>query len=106
LQKANSSEFILDVVGKQEQLQLQKALFLGEEQVDRQALLDAWVLQTGRPVTELEQLLQRQSRKLRMSETDLLSWLGKWEEIRRHLPSSGIERETPCRSTERSHRSL
>ncbi len=87
LQKANSSEFILDVVGKQEQLQLQKALFLGEEQVDRQALLDAWVLQTGRPVTELEQLLQRQSRKLRMSETDLLSWLGKWEEIRRHLPS-------------------
>ncbi|HEY9636784.1 MAG TPA: DUF4350 domain-containing protein [Coleofasciculaceae cyanobacterium] len=87
LQKANSSEFILDVVGKEEQLQLQKALFLGQEQLDHQSLVNAWVQQTGRPATELEQLLQMQSRKRRMSETDLLSWLGKWEQIRRHLPS-------------------
>ena len=87
LQKANSSEFILDVVGKEEQLQLQKALFLGRQQLNHQALIDAWVRQTGRPATELEQLLQMQSRNHRMSETDLLTWLGKWEQIRRTLSS-------------------
>lgn len=87
LQKANSSEFILEVVGKEEQLQLQKALGLGQVLLDHKSLVDAWVLQTGRPATELEQLLQVQSRKPRMSETDLLTWLGNWEQIRRHLQS-------------------
>jgi hypothetical protein len=87
LQKANSSEFILEVVGKEEQLQLQKALFLGQVPLDEQALVDAWVQQTGRPAAELKQLLQVQSRKRPMSETELLAWLGKWEQIRRHLPS-------------------
>lgn len=94
LQKANSSEFILEVVGKEERLQLQKALLLGQVPLDDRSLVDAWVRQTGRPATELEQLLQMQSRKRRMSELDLLSWLGKWEEIRRHLPSySAISQE-------------
>lgn len=87
LQKANSSEFILEVVGKEEQLQLQKGLGLGQVLLDHESLVEAWVLQTGRPATELEQLLQVQSRKRRMSETDLLTWLGNWEQIRRHLPS-------------------
>lgn len=87
LQKAESSEFVLEVVGKEEQLQLQKALFLGQEQLDHQSLVNAWVQQTGRPAAELEQVLQMQSQKGRIRETDLLSWLGKWEQIRRHLPS-------------------
>lgn len=88
LQKAESSEFILDIVGKDEQLQLQKALFLGPEQLDLQTLVNAWVQQTGRPATELEQVLRLQAKKHRMSEKDLLSWLKKWEEIRHHLSSS------------------
>lgn len=87
LQKANSSEFVLEVVGKEEQLQLQKALFLGDAPLDRQSLVNAWVQQTGRPATELEQLLQAQSRKRRMSEIELLTWLDNWEKIRRELPS-------------------
>jgi hypothetical protein len=87
LQKANSTEFILEVVGKEEQLQLQKALFLGDVPLDHQSLVNAWVQQTGRPATELEQVLQMQSRKRRMSETELLTWLGNWEQIRRHLSS-------------------
>jgi uncharacterized membrane protein YgcG len=94
LQKANSSELILEVVGKEERLQLQKALLLGQVPLDDRSLVEAWVRQTGRPATELEQLLQMQSRKRRMSELDLLSWLGKWEEIRRHLPYySAISKE-------------
>jgi hypothetical protein len=87
LQKANSSEFVMEVVGKEEQLQLQKALFLGETPLDNSSLVDAWVEQTERPATELEQLLQVQSQKRRLSETQLLTWLSKWEQIRRHLPS-------------------
>jgi hypothetical protein len=85
LQKANSSEFILEVVGKEEQLQLQKALGLGQVLLDHKSLVDAWVQQTGHPAAELEQLLQVQSRKGRMSESGLLTWLRKWEQIRRQL---------------------
>ncbi|HEY9652686.1 MAG TPA: DUF4350 domain-containing protein [Coleofasciculaceae cyanobacterium] len=85
LQKAQSTEFILDAVGKEEQLQLQKVLFLGKDQIEQSSLIDAWVQQTGRPASELEQLLSLQSRKRRMSETDLLTWLSKWQQIRRHL---------------------
>lgn len=87
LQKANSTEFIVEVVGKEEQLQLQKVLFLGKEQIDHSSLIDAWVQQTGRSATELEQLLRLHSRKRRMSEPDLLTWLSKWQQIRHHLSS-------------------
>jgi len=94
LQKANSSELILELVGKEEKLQLQKALVLGEVPLENQELVSAWVQQTGRPATELQQLLQIKSRKHRISETDLLTWLGKWENIRRHLPySSRIQKD-------------
>lgn len=85
LQKAKSSEFVLEVVGKEEQLQLQKALFLGQAQLDEQILVNSWVQQTGRPASELEQLLKMPSRKSRMSETELLAWLKKWEQVRRYF---------------------
>ncbi len=86
LQKAESSEFILEVVGKEEQLQLQKALFLGQTPLEPQILIDAWVQQTGRPAAELQQLLQLQSKKRRISQIELLAWLTKWKQIHRHLP--------------------
>jgi hypothetical protein len=75
------------VVGKEEQLQLQKALGLGQVPLDHQSLIDAWVQQTGHPATELESLLNSHSRKSKMSELKLLAWLEKWEQIRRRLPS-------------------
>jgi hypothetical protein len=84
LQKAECSEFVLDVVGKEEQLQLQKALGLGQFP-DHQTLVNAWVQQTGRSATELEQLLRLQSQKRRMSDKDLLDWLEKWQTVRRCL---------------------
>lgn len=88
LQKAESSEFVLEVVGKEEQGQLQKALFLGQEQLDPQSLVNAWMQQTGRPAAELEQVLQLQAQKARIRETELLSWLAKWQQIRRYFSSS------------------
>lgn len=93
LHKANSSEFIVEVVGKEEQLQLQKALCLGQQPLDNQSLINAWVQQTGRSSTELEQLLLLQSKKKRISELKLLTWLGKWEQIRRNLPSYGTDKK-------------
>ncbi|GAC1466676.1 MAG: DUF4350 domain-containing protein [Chamaesiphon sp.] len=82
LQKAEGSEFVLEMVGKEEQLQLQKALGLGSVLLDRQTLVSAWVQQTGRPSAELEQVLQLQSKKRRISEKALLTWLGKWQTVR------------------------
>lgn len=93
LQKANSTDFTLEVLAKEEQLQLQKALFLGQVPLDSQSIIDAWVRQTGRPAAELEQLLQISAQKRRMSETELLMWLNKWQQIRSHLPSTQINRE-------------
>lgn len=85
LQKADSSEFVLEVVGKEEQLQLQKALGLGSILLDNQTLVAAWVQQTGRPAAELDQLLNLQSKKRRISEQNLQSWLEKWQQVRSYV---------------------
>ena len=82
LQKAESSEFVLEALGKQEQLQLQKALGLGSTLVDHQTLISAWVQQTKRPPAELQQVLELQSTKRRINEKPLLNWLKKWQKIR------------------------
>jgi hypothetical protein len=79
LEKAESREFVLEVVGKEEQLQLQKALGLGPVLLEPQALADAWARETGRPAAQLLELLQLQSHKRRISERDLLTWLSKWQ---------------------------
>jgi hypothetical protein len=87
LQKAQSSELILEVVGKEEQLQIQKALGLEGNILDSQSLIQAWLQQTGQPTTELEQLLKMQSQKRPLSDSELLTWMEKWQNIHRHLPT-------------------
>jgi hypothetical protein len=81
LQKAESAEFVVDVVGKEQQLQLQKVLGLGANLLDRETLVAAWVSHTGLPAAELQQLLEFPDSKRRIDEKDLLSWLGKWQKI-------------------------
>lgn len=88
LQKANSTDFAVEIIGKEEQLQLQKALLLGQALLESETLTNAWVQQTGRKAAELSELLPSPSQKRhRISDTDLLAWLGKWEQIRQHLSS-------------------
>ena len=82
LQKAESREFVIEVIGKQEQLQLQQALGLGTVLLSPQTLVAAWVQQTGHPATELEQVLRLQSKKGQLGERDLLTWLEQWQKIR------------------------
>jgi Domain of unknown function (DUF4350) len=82
LQKAESSDFVIEMLGKEEQLQLQKALGLGQILVENQVLLKVWAEKTGFSTVELEAVLKLQEKKSRTSERDLLSWLGKWRSLR------------------------
>lgn len=87
LEKANSTDFAVEILGKAERLQLQKALLLGQTSLESETLINAWVEQTGRKAAELEELLRSPSgKRRRISNPDLLAWLGKWEQIRQHLP--------------------
>lgn len=88
LEKANSTDFAVETIGKAEQLQLQKALLLGQISLESDTLTTAWEEQTGRKAAELTELVRSRSRKQRISDRDLLAWLGKWEQIRQHLSSN------------------
>ncbi len=85
LQKAESSDFVVEMVGKEEQLQLQKALGLGQELLDRETLVNAWQQQTEATGVELDAVLQQQARKRRLSERELISWLKKWQTVRQRI---------------------
>lgn len=84
LQKAESSDFVVEVVGKEEKRQLQKALGFGQEILDDQTLINAWEQQTGDRPRELKAALKLQSQKRRLNEKDLINWLRKWQNVRRH----------------------
>ncbi|MBD2345576.1 DUF4350 domain-containing protein [Anabaena subtropica] len=81
LRKAESSDFVVDIVGKAEQLQLQKALGLGTVLLEPQALINIWTEKTGKSATELDAIFKLQQRKRRLSEGELLSWLAKWRSL-------------------------
>jgi Domain of unknown function (DUF4350) len=92
LEKANSTDFAVETIGKAEKLQLQKALLLGQASLESETLINAWVEQTGRTAAELEELLRSPSgKRRRLSDPDLLAWLRKWEQIRQYLPSNKKE---------------
>ena len=82
LQKANSNKFVMEVLAKAEQMELQKTLGLGTTPVENQTLIDAWVNHTGRSATELRELLEMPTKKYRVSDKDLLNWLDKWQKVR------------------------
>ena len=84
LYKAGRSEFVVDVVGREEQLQIQRSLGIGGVLLDQEALISAWMQQTGRPAAELVQLFPE---KQRLSEPELLKWLAQVKEIKQHLPT-------------------
>ena len=86
LQKANRLEFVLEMVGKEEQRHLQQALGLGPTLLDRQTLVAAWVEQTRRSADELEAVLDLPARSRRVSESEVLAWLAAWQALRRQLP--------------------
>jgi hypothetical protein len=83
LQKAQATDFVVEMVGKEEQIQLQKALGLGQTPIESQILLDIWQQKHGNTITELEEILEVQSQKRRISELNLNNWLEKWQTLRK-----------------------
>jgi hypothetical protein len=84
LQKAECSEFVWETIGKAERAYIQRSLGLGSSPVSSEAIVDAWVQQTGRPATELEEVLRKPTQK-RPTRQDLLTWLGKVQTLHRQL---------------------
>ena len=84
LRKAQSSDFVLEMIGKEEQLQLQKVLGMGNTPANQEDLIKTWQQQTGKSPAELEELLKLQTSKHRISEKNLLNWLAKWQSLRKN----------------------
>lgn len=85
LQKAEASDFVVEMVGKEEQLQLQKALGLGSVPLAHQTLLDLWVEKTGKSPAELDTVLKLPARNRRVNQRELFQWLAKWRTLRGEL---------------------
>ncbi len=86
LHQANSSEFVLQQIGKASQLSWQQKLGLGKERlVESQALITAWENQTRLPTDNLRFVLQLMSESRRIAPDKLTTWLTKIREIDRHL---------------------
>jgi hypothetical protein len=86
LRQAQSSEFVLQNIGKAEQLKLQQLLGLGNKQlVDRQTLMDAWLAQTKLPATDLPVILQLAPSNQPFTEAELKQWLSKLQAMRDQL---------------------
>ena len=84
LEKANSSDFAVETVGKDERLKLQKSLGLGSSSlVGRQTLLTAYKQQKGKSRSELSQLLDIGDRGQKLNDVQLAIWSERWQGINR-----------------------
>jgi hypothetical protein len=90
LQKANSSKFVVETVGKAEQLNVQRSLGLGTDLLEPKVVTAAWTEQTGRPAAELAEIFNLVDNHAQISERELLTWLDKVQTMRRHLPNSTL----------------
>ena len=89
LHKAGGSEFVLETLGKAEQLNIQKALGLGTSPLPVDDLIAAWSQQTGQPADPLQTLLRTAARHRRVSEAELSQWLETMNTVRSQLPKPG-----------------
>jgi hypothetical protein len=82
LRKAGSSDFVMETIGKAEQLNVQRSLGLGAELLEPQTVIEAW-RQQGRLIEQLEAVLLRNQQRL--GDADLLSWIRAIEAVRQQL---------------------
>lgn len=79
LEKANSTDFVLETIAKDEQRKLQQSLGLGKSLVDNQTLLTAYKQQGGQ--ADLSQLLQLSNAGKKISHAQLITWIQKWQKL-------------------------
>ncbi|MGI0492082.1 DUF4350 domain-containing protein [Alkalinema pantanalense CENA528] len=81
LHKANSHDFLVNVVGTAEKVHLKQQLGLGGNADDEEDLMAVWQNQTERSVTDLKDALHPRIPLKR--ESDLLLWLRNWQQVRK-----------------------
>jgi Domain of unknown function (DUF4350) len=81
LEKANSTDFVVEAIAKDEQRKLQQALGLGKSLVDEQTLLAAYKHQRGETEVGLSQLLQVSKAHKKISDAQLITWIQKWQKL-------------------------
>ncbi|TAE54337.1 MAG: DUF4350 domain-containing protein [Nostocales cyanobacterium] len=86
LQKATSSDFVLEMIGREERKNLQSKLGLGNKLLDNEVLVKIWQEKTSVSVNlaELEAVLKTELKKQRITEKELLDWLVKWQKIQKN----------------------
>jgi hypothetical protein len=86
LRQANSSDFVLQNIGKAEQLSWQQKLGLGKERlVEAQTLISAWEDRLKLPTDDLRFVLQLMVGERRLTPAELTIWLTKIHTIDRQL---------------------
>ena len=88
LERANCADFLVETIGRAEQIKLQKFLGLGSIPVAPEILLEAWQQSTGKSTGDLAQVLQSQAqitqnqanKKVTKSKT-ILDLLEKWQRL-------------------------
>lgn len=83
LEKANSTDFVVDTIGKDEQQKLQASLGLGRSLVEHDNLIAACKQQKQESTVELAQLLAMNQAQRKISDAQLITWMQKWQKINR-----------------------
>jgi Domain of unknown function (DUF4350) len=81
LEKANSTNFVVEAIAKDEQRKLQQALGLGKSLVDEQTLITAYKQQRGDTALDLSQLLRVSNDSKKISDAQLITWIQKWQKL-------------------------
>jgi hypothetical protein len=86
LLKAERSEFVWDLVGQRERIEIQQALGLGHHPLPTAQVVQTWQAQTGLPSRDLLMVLEPPFLGRRASEPELLTWLERLKAVRAALP--------------------
>ncbi|MEO1692375.1 MAG: DUF4350 domain-containing protein [Cyanobacteria bacterium J06631_6] len=81
LEKANSTDFVVQAIAKDEQRKLQQSLGLGKSPVDRDMLITAYSQQKSKSAEDLNQLLQVSNANQKISAARLITWIQQWQKI-------------------------
>jgi Domain of unknown function (DUF4350) len=80
LEKAQTTDFVVEAIVKDEQRKLQSSLGLGKSLVDQASLIAAWKLQKGAE-SDLSQLFKVSNAGKKISDAQLIDWMQKWQKI-------------------------
>ena len=83
LEKAQSTEFVIQTISKDEQLKLQKKLGLGRRLLPTDTLVNQWSEQTQKSGKQLRKLLQISQNQKPISEAELIKRIQQWQQFNR-----------------------